>query len=234
MIPRRIYAALAQLRAVNENVRKIGSVLDTDDLVACATQVVLPAFDEELKSREPGCMTITLCGSTRFERVFDLWNHALSLSGHSVFGLGSRRGAYLVDGAHRDEQEAILDRSHRRKIDQSDAIVVVNPFAYVGDSTLGEIAYAREAGIAVYAVESWGKGCGVWYNGHADATRESARCYRVPEAFVSPINLVHGKSARSVWHLLPDEIALRAQIVGTIRAFERLHLGRIQTIGERP
>ena len=33
-------------------------------------------------------LTITLCGSARFEAEFHKWNKALTLSGHTVFSLG--------------------------------------------------------------------------------------------------------------------------------------------------
>jgi len=45
-----------------------------------------------------------------------------------------------------DEQKAVLDALHLRKIDLADRIIVVNPGGYVGDSTSREIAYARAAG----------------------------------------------------------------------------------------
>jgi len=45
-----------------------------------------------------------------------------------------------------DEQKAVLDALHLRKIDLADRIIVVNPGGYVGESTSREIAYARAAG----------------------------------------------------------------------------------------
>ena len=45
-----------------------------------------------------------------------------------------------------DEQKAVLDALHLRKIDLADRIVVVNPGGYVGESTSREIGYARAAG----------------------------------------------------------------------------------------
>lgn len=45
-----------------------------------------------------------------------------------------------------DEQRATLGTVHRHKIDLADRLLVVNPGGYIGESTAGEIAYARAAG----------------------------------------------------------------------------------------
>ena len=42
-----------------------------------------------------------------------------------------------------DEQKAQLDELHKRKIDMSDAIFVINKDGYIGSSTESEIRYAR-------------------------------------------------------------------------------------------
>lgn len=45
-----------------------------------------------------------------------------------------------------DKQKAALNALHLRKIDLADRILVVNPGGYVGESTRGEIDYARAIG----------------------------------------------------------------------------------------
>jgi hypothetical protein len=40
----------------------------------------------------------------------------------------------------------VLSNLHRRKIDMSDRIHVVNPSGYIGASTASEVAYAEAAG----------------------------------------------------------------------------------------
>jgi hypothetical protein len=122
---------------------------------------------------------ITLCGSARFERLFKAWNEALTMAGHTVFGLT----AYPSDKAgvkqwYSDEQKAALDAAHFRKIEASDAIFVINRNAYIGHSTMNEIEHARKHGKAIYFLESWGKG-----NGPIDSaspidttTRSGSRC----------------------------------------------------------
>jgi hypothetical protein len=40
----------------------------------------------------------------------------------------------------------LLDVTHRKKIDLSDAIYVINVNGYIGDSTFNEIKYAKSKG----------------------------------------------------------------------------------------
>lgn len=49
--------------------------------------------------------------------------------------------------------KAMLDDLHKRKIDLSDGIFVVNPGGYIGESTRGEIAYAVDHGKTVRYLE---------------------------------------------------------------------------------
>ena len=52
---------------------------------------------------------------------------------------------YNVDGNKYEGLDAsMLDKIHRKKIDISDAIYVVNIDGYIGNSTKKEIAYAKE------------------------------------------------------------------------------------------
>ncbi len=51
-----------------------------------------------------------------------------------------------AEDAPTPEQKLALDTLHRHKIDLADRVLVVNPGGYVGESTAGEIAYARERG----------------------------------------------------------------------------------------
>lgn len=106
---------------------------------------------------------ITLCGSARFENLFKAWNEALTMAGHTVFGLT----VYPSDKAgvkhwYSDEQKLALDAAHFRKIEASDAIFVINRDAYIGHSTMNEIEHARKHGKTIYFLESWGKGNGVF------------------------------------------------------------------------
>lgn len=88
-------------------------------------------------------MKITLCGSARFEKQFKEWNKRLTLQGHVVYSLAVYPSDETEKSWYSSEQKLILDDIHKRKIDNSDAILVVDIDGYVGDSTLSEINYAE-------------------------------------------------------------------------------------------
>ena len=47
----------------------------------------------------------------------------------------------------------MLDDMHKRKIDMADAIYVINPGGYIGESTRNEIEYARRNGKEILYLE---------------------------------------------------------------------------------
>lgn len=67
-------------------------------------------------------------------------NRALTLNGIIVLAPGE------MDGPVSEDEKAVLDALHLRKIDLADRILVVNPDGYIGESTSREIAYAKAAG----------------------------------------------------------------------------------------
>ena len=91
----------------------------------------------------PGSTTpqvITLCGSTKFKDEFLEAQRSLTLEGNIVISVGMFGHA---DGLEiQPDTKAMLDELHKRKIDISDAIYVVNVGGYIGESTRGEIDYA--------------------------------------------------------------------------------------------
>lgn len=133
-------------------------------------------------------MIITLCGSARFEKHFKIWNEVLSLAGHEVFGLAAYPSDYNgVKSWYSEKQKATLDQVHKRKIAASDAIVVLNVYAYIGDSTMSEIDHALLKRKRIYPLESWGKGNGI-NDTHKDAVQLDRKNYGIPENYVSPIS----------------------------------------------
>lgn len=133
-------------------------------------------------------MVITLCGSNRFEDYFKIWNEVLSLAGHTVFTTSVypsfKRG---VKDWYTEEEKNILDLVHLSKIDSSDAILVLNVCAYIGESTLNEINYAKMRGKKMFALESWGTGCGIG-NNHTPEVQMMKSVYEIGEDYKSPIN----------------------------------------------
>lgn len=149
-------------------------------------------------------MIVTLCGSARFEDHFKTWNEALTMAGHTVFTLTrypSEKGAKLW---YTDAQKAALDEAHKRKINASEAVLVLNVFGYMGESTLGEVAHAKARGKKLYALESWGKGNGIGGN-HFDHVQ--AACRRVvPDYRGSPIDTTSNSGFRYAFDLLDDVV----------------------------
>ena len=98
-------------------------------------------------------MKLTLCGSSRFEQQFHEWNEKLSLVGHVVYGLAVYPSSKDNNkNWYSTAQKQTLDLVHLAKIDNSDAIVVINVDGYISDSTRREIEWARVRGKTVYYV----------------------------------------------------------------------------------
>lgn len=91
-------------------------------------------------------MRITLCGSARFEKYFKEWNKRLTLAGHVVYSIA----CYPSDNGGKDwyteRQKKMLDEVHFAKIDNSDAIFVIDIDGYIGSSTAREIGHAIATG----------------------------------------------------------------------------------------
>lgn len=160
-------------------------------------------------------MKITLCGSARFENHFKLWNEVLSLAGHTVYSLA----VYPSDKAgqkswYTEEEKIILDKVHKDKIKASNAILVLNVFGYVGESTLSEINFAIEKQKDIYALESWGKGFGIGAS-HYDSIQKL--CYEmIPEYQGSPIDSTSRAGFKYPYDLLGSAGPARSRLVTMI------------------
>lgn len=65
-------------------------------------------------------------------------------------------GYFAGENHHGAEQEGvkhILDELHKRKIDLSDEVFVLNVDGYIGDSTRSEIEYAQSIGKPIIYLE---------------------------------------------------------------------------------
>jgi len=103
---------------------------------------------------------ITLCGSTRFKDAFMDVQKKLTLEGNIVISVGlfgHAGDSEVWENMPEDtltRTKEMLDDMHKRKIDLSDGIFVINPGGYIGESTRSEIDCARETGKTVqYLVE---------------------------------------------------------------------------------
>jgi hypothetical protein len=124
---------------------------------------------------QPRPKVVTLCGSTRFYQQFQEANYRLTMDGHIVLSVGHYPRTQLqlvtidggmgpqeamvpvaVHGEHvgcTPEQKVKLDELHKRKIDLSDEVYVLNVGGYVGESTRSEIDHAVGRGIPVRYLE---------------------------------------------------------------------------------
>lgn len=103
-------------------------------------------------------VVVTLCGSTRFMDEFHAAGWRETMAGRIVLSVGVAKHVETDDGGHVGEALgpevcAALDELHKRKIDLSDEILVLNVGGYVGSSTRSEIEYAVAHGKRVRWLE---------------------------------------------------------------------------------
>jgi len=165
-------------------------------------------------------MKITLCGSARFEEYFKFWNEMLSLYGHTVYTL-SVYPSQKEEGKdwYNEEEKKTLDQVHLDKISNSDAIFVINPFAYLGESTLKEIEFARRSGKEIFCLESWSEGNGISKHMHHKYVVELAKWFGVPDEFGSPI-ATHKFRQETSPLLLGGASTIRSKIFTCKKLFE--------------
>ena len=81
---------------------------------------------------------ITLCGSVRFKEDFLREQTRLTLEGNIVISVTFFDNDIILS----EKQKAMIGDMHKRKIDLSDEIFVINKNGYIGSSTRSEIDYA--------------------------------------------------------------------------------------------
>jgi len=82
---------------------------------------------------------ITLCGSTKFEDKYREINKKLTLEGNVVFSCG----VFEHKDSEKEKNRELLEAVHKKKIDLSDEIFVINVGMYIGKNTTDEIEYAK-------------------------------------------------------------------------------------------
>lgn len=98
-----------------------------------------------IKIQETKRKVITLCGSTRFQKEHGDQYIRLVMGGWTVLTCpalfqceGENKGLPEISSKIKER----LDECHKEKILMSDAIFVINPGGYIGDSTRSEISFA--------------------------------------------------------------------------------------------
>ncbi|WP_066496146.1 hypothetical protein [Abyssisolibacter fermentans] len=98
---------------------------------------------------------ITLCGSTKFKDEFIKAQKELTLKGNIVLTVVLFEHA---DGEYNtnitEDVKIMLGDMHKRRIDMSDEIFVINKDGYIGSSTKSEIEYAKKTGKKINYLEN--------------------------------------------------------------------------------
>lgn len=94
-------------------------------------------------------MKITLCGSiARHREQFEEWLLKLTIAGHIVHGVSG----YKLSDELGEQDKQTLDLVHLAKIEESDAIVILDHDLYIGESVDREIRWAKLRGKEVYCL----------------------------------------------------------------------------------
>ena len=98
---------------------------------------------------------ITLCGSTKFKDEFLKAQKQLTLEGNIVISVGFFEHADSeFENIITPKIKTMFDDMHKRKIDMSDEVYVINKNGYIGESTKSEIEYAIDIGKTVNYLEN--------------------------------------------------------------------------------
>src|SRR3990167_11074027 len=86
---------------------------------------------------------ITLCGSTRFFKLFDEMNYKLTMNGWIVLSIGCHsQSDYCLGIEQIENAKDMLDRLHKKKIWLSWGVLILDKDGYIGNSTKSELEYA--------------------------------------------------------------------------------------------
>lgn len=157
------YIVLGDNRNISKDSRIIGPVKERD--IIGKVDLVLFPFSKFGKVKWGNIMIenykiVTLCGSTKFKKEFLEIQKKLTLLGYIVISVGlfGHSGDNEVwenmDEGTLTKTKSMLDDMHKRKIDLSDMIYVINVGGYIGESTRSEIEYAICTGKEVHYLES--------------------------------------------------------------------------------
>ena len=157
------YIVLGDNRNISKDSRIIGPVKERD--IIGKVDLVLFPFSKFGKVKWGNIMIgnykiVTLCGSTKFKKEFLEIQKKLTLLGYIVISVGlfGHSGDNEVwenmDEGALTKTKSMLDDTHKRKIDLSDMIYVINVGGYIGESTRSEIEYAISTGKEVHYLES--------------------------------------------------------------------------------
>jgi hypothetical protein len=96
---------------------------------------------------------ITLCGSTDFKYEYARINMLFTLAGNVVLSCG----VFREDFSEIEKFRGLLEEIHRKKINMSDIVFVINCNGVIGEHTLLEIEYAGRIHKQIIYLESNGE-----------------------------------------------------------------------------
>jgi hypothetical protein len=94
---------------------------------------------------------ITICGSLKYINEIKYYSEKLELEGNCILSViypTKEKEKYLP------EEINLLEKSHFKKIDLSDAIFVVNKNGYIGEGVKREIEYAKKCNKEIIYLEN--------------------------------------------------------------------------------
>jgi len=96
------------------------------------------SVNQELKG------VITLCGSTRFFKLFDEMTYKLTMNGWVVLSIGCHSNSDYCLGINEIQSaKEMLDRLHKKKILMAGYVLILDKDGYIGDSTKSELEFAK-------------------------------------------------------------------------------------------
>jgi hypothetical protein len=98
---------------------------------------------------------VCLCGSTRFKDAFEQASREETLKGRIVLSVGLF--GHLEGLDMNGDTKKMLDALHKRKIDLADDVLILNVGGYIGQSTRGEIEYAKKNSKQIRYLENNGE-----------------------------------------------------------------------------
>lgn len=98
-------------------------------------------------------MIFTLCGSAKFEPEWHLWNKRLGLMGHISFSLMTFPSVEGSKTWYTPKQKETLDLAHLAKIEESDAVLLLNKDGYLGESSMREFKYSLMRSKYIFLLE---------------------------------------------------------------------------------
>ena len=135
---------------------------------------------------------VCLCGSTRFSDAFRQANLNETLIGNIVLSIGCDFKSDDAIGLD-DDAKVRLDELHKRKIDLSNEVLIINVDGYIGESTQSELDYAKKLGKKIRYLEPAEEPLkvgddiiGIEYNAHEEKLyriETSGECIDFPAGF---------------------------------------------------